>query len=148
MKVILLKNVPKLGKKDDIIEVNQGYANNALFPKKLAIVATQAVIDALKVRNQQKVAEKEIQHNLLDRAIAELQNLKVQIAVPVNEKGNLFSKIDEKDISKIIQDEQGILMDAKYLKIKDGAIKSLGVYIIGVSDGDYSSEFELEIVKK
>ncbi len=148
MKVILLKNIPKLGKKDDIIEVNQGYANNALFPKKLAVVATPAVIDALRVRQQQKVAEKDIQHNLLDRAIAELQNLKVQIAVPVNEKGNLFSKIDEKDISKIIKDEYDILMDSKYLKVQGGAIKSLGIYKVDVSDGDFSSQFELEIVKK
>lgn len=148
MKVILLKNIPKLGKKDDIIEVNEGYANNALFPQRLAVPATNSAISALEVRKQQKVAEKEIQHHLLDRAIEDLQNMNISISVPVNDKGNLFSKIDEKDISEIIKKEKDIYLDVKYLNIENGPIKSVGTYKIKVSDGDYTSFFDLEISKK
>lgn len=146
MKVILLKSVPKVGKKDDVVEVNQGYAANALFPQKLAIPATAAAIANSKIRAQHKVTEREIQHNLLDRAIGELEGKALVYRVKANEKGNLFSKIDAIDISKELLKQYRIAVDAKLMSIENLPIKHTGIYIVTVADGTYRSSFSVDIV--
>lgn len=145
MKVILLKSVPKLGKKDDIVEVNLGYANNALFPQRLAVPATDAAVHAAKTRAQHKVVEKEIQHNLLDRAIGELEGKSLVITVKTNEKGNLFSKIDTADIAKELLAQYRVSIDAKLMSIDTDPIKQTGQYTVSVKDGHYESSFSLEV---
>lgn len=145
MKVLLLKNVLKVGKKDDVIEVSQGYATNALFPQKLAVIATDANIAAVKIRAQHKVAEKEIQHNLLDRAIGELQGKALVYTVKVNEKGSLFSKIDVQDISNELLKQYRVSIDPSLMTLETNQIKQAGLYSVCVQDGKYQSTFSLEI---
>ena len=148
MKVILLKSVPKLGKPNDILDVPDGYANNALFPKKLAIIATPAAIAALKQRQQAKETEKEIQHNLLDRAIATItaEGTSLTYKTKANDKGSLFSRITAEDISKALLAQHRITIDAKHLDIDD--IKQLGTYTVKVSEGSYKAMFPLVIVRE
>ncbi|HEY0980037.1 MAG TPA: 50S ribosomal protein L9 [Candidatus Paceibacterota bacterium] len=146
MKVILLKNVPKLGKKDDVVEVNQGYAANALFPSKLAMPATDVAIANSKARTQHKVAEKEIQHNLLDRAIGELEGKALVYKAKANEKGSLFSKVDVADISAELLKQYRIAVDAKLMKLEGAPIKQAGTYVVEVVDGKYKSSFSVDII--
>lgn len=134
MKVILLKSVPKVGKKDDIVEVNEGYAVNALFPKRFAVPATPAAVDALKTRQKQKVAEKDIQNNLLDRFIEQLSENPLVIHVSTNKQGGLFSSIDEKDIAKELQKQRSVSIEAKKLEIDGGVIKQTGVFSVLVKE--------------
>lgn len=146
MKVILLKTVPKLGKKDDVVEVNQGYAANALFPNKLAIPATDAAIANSKARIQHKVAEKEIQHNLLDRAIGELEGKALVYKAKANAVGSLFSKVDVQDISAELLKQYRIAVDAKLMTLEGAPIKHAGTYTVTVVDGKYKSSFSVDIV--
>lgn len=145
MKVILLKSVPKVGKKDDVIEVSRGYAENALFPKKLAIIATDAAIAGVKSRAQHKVAEKEIQHNLLDRAIGMLEGRSLVYKAKANEKGSLFSKVDSTDISLELLKQFRISIDAALMNIEGAPIKQVGIYTVTLTEGTYTSQFSVDV---
>jgi large subunit ribosomal protein L9 len=145
MKVILLKSVPKLGKKDEVITVPDGYAQNALLPKKLAIIATDQAVAALKRTQENKITEKKIQHELLDKAIESLAGQTLVYHTKKNEKGSLFSKVTEVDISKALLDQHRISIDAKLMTIKEGHIKQIGTYTVDITDGDYKSEFAVSV---
>ena len=148
MKVILLKAVQKLGKVDDIVEVPDGHAANALFPKKLAVQATPALIDAVKKKHLNRETRVQIQHDLLDRAISQLEGASLTYTARANEKGSLFSKIDTEDISKALLAELRISIDAKHLTIREGAIKHTGIYTVDVADGSYKTELSVHVVGK
>ncbi len=145
MKVILLKSVPKVGKKDDIVTVADGYAQNVLLPKRMAVAATDAAILALKRNQQNRVTEKEIQHTLLDKALGELAGKTLIYKAKTNEKGSLFSKIDENDISKILFDQHHVSIDAKLLTIEHGPIKQTGTYTVLVQEGSYKNSFSITL---
>jgi large subunit ribosomal protein L9 len=151
MKVILLKSVPKVGKKDDIVTVPDGYAQNALLPKKLAVIATDQAVAALQRTQQNKITEKKIQHELLDKSIASLEELSSAAGKTLvyktkkNEKGVLFSKVTELDISKALMEQYRISIDPALMKIDSGHIKQLGMYTITVKDGEYKAQFNISV---
>ncbi len=142
MKVILLKSVPKLGKTDDIIEVPDGYAANALFPKRLAIPATPQAIDSRNRKLAGRVEQTKLQHELLDRAIAVLDGKALIYTTRANEQGSLFSKVTAEDITQALIDQYRISIDSKKVIIPDGGIKHIGPYTIGIVDGTYKATFQ------
>ncbi len=146
MKVILLKSVPKVGIRDAVVEIAEGYARNALFPRKLAVPATPAALAELAMRKQNTAAEKEIRHNLLDRAIAAIEGREVTMHARSNEQGNLFSKIHEDDIALHLLQEHRIAVDAKAILLPEGPIKKTGAYPIFLIDGEHKSACTLRIV--
>ena len=141
MKVLLLKSVPKVGKKDEVVEVAEGYAQHALFPKKWAIPASAAAVAERDKRHQNMEAQKEIRHKLLDTAIEELKGKALTIQVKANEQGNLFSKVHPADIVKFLLENHRISIDEAHLVVPE--IKKRGMYTIGVKDEGYRSEFIL-----
>jgi large subunit ribosomal protein L9 len=145
MKVILLKSVPKLGKKDDILTVPDGYAQNALLPKKLAMIATDQAVAALQRTQQNTIAQKEVQHALLDKAVESLIGKTLIYKAKTNEKGSLFSKIDETDIRNILLEQENIAIDHRIMKIVDGPIKQTGTYALTVIEGKYHNTFSIEV---
>jgi large subunit ribosomal protein L9 len=148
MKVILLKGVPKLGKPDDVVEVNDGYAQNALFPRKLAIPATASALANLKTKQDGRAAQKAEQRSLLDAAIKSINDQTIAYTAPANEKGSLFSKIDAADIAKFLKDEHRISIDPKCITIPEGHIKTVGTHTIAIQDGGYAATVTIEIAKK
>jgi large subunit ribosomal protein L9 len=147
MKVILLKAVPKIGKKDEIVEVNQGFANNALFPQRLAVQATEAALKALHERKQHTEADKLIRHNLLDRAIEAANGQSLVLKLPANDQGNLFSKVHEEMIADFLATEHRIVLDPSCINISE-PIKKTGSHMVTITDGDYKATLTVEIVKK
>jgi large subunit ribosomal protein L9 len=145
MKVILLKSVPKVGKKDEVVTVPDGYAQNALLPKRLAIIATDHAIAKLQQTQQNKITEKKIQHDLLDKSIESLEAKTFVYKTKKNEKGSLFSKVTELDISKALFEQLRISIDPKLMTIKEGHIKQTGSYVIDVKDGEYKAEFTVSV---
>jgi large subunit ribosomal protein L9 len=144
MKVILLKTVPKVGKTNDIVEVSEGYARNALFAKKLAVPATPQAIAEVQRKAQNKIAEKQVQNDLLERAIESLEGRTLVYKARANEKGSLFSKVTELDISKVLLDQHRISIDPKLMSL-DAHIKQAGDYKVVVKDGEYKSEFTVSV---
>lgn len=148
MKVILLKGVPKVGKPEEVVEVNEGFARNALFPRKLAIPATEAALAALARKQSGRAADKAMHQSLLDKAIAEAQGKSLVYFAAANEQGNLFAKLDAKHIAQYLIDEHRLSIDPKCIIVPDGAIKKAGRYSLKIEDGGYSAAIELEVKGK
>jgi large subunit ribosomal protein L9 len=142
MKVLLLKNVPKVGKKDEVVEVAEGYANHALFPKKLAVPATAAAVASRDRRRQNVAAEQEIRHRLLDTMIQGLASKELSMKVKANGQGHLFSRVHPADIVKFLATHRIEVSEASLVLPE---IKTLGAYTIGIQDRDYRASFALTL---
>ena len=131
MKVILLQDVKALGKKGDVVNVSDGYARNAIFPKKLGVEANAKNLNDLKLQNQH--ADKVAQENY-EAALAMAENLKdkkVTVKMKAGEGGRTFGSVSTKEISQATHDQLGLELDKKKMQLKE-AIKSFGVYGVPV----------------
>lgn len=131
MKVILLENVKSLGKKGEIVNVNDGYARNFILPKKLGVEATGKNLNDLKL---QKNNEKKVDQENLDAAkelAAELSAGKVELAIKVGEGGRTFGSVSSKEIAVAVKDQMQLDIDKKKIQLKE-SIKSLGTHIVTV----------------
>lgn len=131
MEVILLQDVKTLGKKGDIVKVNDGYARNYLFPKKLGIEATKQNLYEL---NQQKAAEEKRQKEILEEAknlAKKLEELKVKVSIKAGEGGKTFGSVSSKEISGALKEQHGIDIDKKKLVLAD-PIKHAGTFTVPV----------------
>ncbi len=131
MKVILLENVKSLGKKGEIVNVNDGYARNFILPKKLGVEATGKNLNDLKL---QKNNEKKVAQEKLDAAkelAAELSAGKVELAIKVGEGGRTFGSVSSKEIAVAVKDQMQLDIDKKKIQLKE-SIKSLGTHIVTV----------------
>ena len=131
MKVILLENVKSLGKKGEIVNVNDGYARNFILPKKLGVEATGKNLNDLKL---QKNNEKKVAQENLDAAkelAAELSAGKVELAIKVGEGGRTFGSVSSKELAVAVKDQMQLDIDKKKIQLKE-SIKSLGTHIVTV----------------
>ena len=131
MKVILLENVKSLGKKGEIVNVNDGYARNFILPKKLGVEATGKNLNDLKL---QKNNEKKVAQENLDAAkelAAELSAGKVELAIKVGEGGRTFGSVSSKEIAVAVKDQMQLDIDKKKIQLKE-SINSLGTHIVTV----------------
>ena len=126
MKVILLADVKALGKKGEIVNVNDGYARNALFPKKLAVEANAKNMNDLKLQNQH--ADKVAQENY-EAALAlakELEDKKVVVKMKGGEGGRTFGSVSTKEIAAAAKAQLGLELDKKKMQLSD-PIRSFGM---------------------
>lgn len=144
MKVIFLQDVPRVGRRYDIKEINDGYAVNFLFPKKLALPATPKAVEEIEKRKKEIVIEKEIEDNLLARNLEEIKGKRVTIKAKADEKGHLFKAIHEKDIAEALKKESGIELGEKFIALAE-KIKEIGEHEIPISIKNKKSFFKLII---
>lgn len=125
MKVILTQDVKKVGKKGELIEVKDGYARNALFPKGLAVEANAVNLNQRKL--EQNAETKRKQQELDDaKALAEKINDKeIKIPVKTGEGGKVFGAVTSKEIAETIKKDLGVVIDKKKIQLKE-SIKGLG----------------------
>ena len=131
MKVILIQDVKSLGKKGQIVEINDGYARNFVLPKKLGLEATPKNLNDLKLKKQND--EKVAAENLAEaKAMAEkLAGLTVKTAVKVGEGGKTFGSVSSKEISEELEKQYNVKIDKKKIVVKD-PIKAVGSYTVAV----------------
>jgi large subunit ribosomal protein L9 len=145
VKVILLQEVNKLGKKGDIKEVSEGYARNFLLPQKLAIPATATNVNSA---TQQKEAEVRKTKRLQDEArffAAQLGKLSVKVAVKTGEGGRMFGSVTSKDIADALAAQHGVELDKRKIDLKD-AIKTLGEYPVTVKlHPEVSAQIQVQV---
>lgn len=129
VKVILLDNIKSIGKKDEIVEVKDGYANNFLYPQKKAIPATAENLNKLKNKAEKakKTHEKEIEN--ANKLAQNLKDKVVILHVKSGENGKVFGSIGAKEISDEILKQLNISIDKKKFS-SDTRIKSLGIHNI------------------
>ena len=131
MKIILLEDVKALGKKGEIVNVNDGYARNFILPKKLGLEATGKNLNDLKL---QKANEEKVAQQILDEAKElgkKIEAGKVELAIKIGEGGRAFGSVSSKEIAVAVKDQMGYDIDKKKIQLKD-AIKVLGTHTVPV----------------
>ena len=131
MKVILLEDVKSLGKKGEIVNVNDGYARNFILPKKLGVEANTRNLNDLKLKkvNEEKVAKENLE---AAKALAEQIGAgQVELRIKVGEGGKAFGSVSSKEIAAAPKEQMGLDVDKKKIQLKE-ALKSLGTHIVPV----------------
>jgi len=153
MKVIFLQDVPRVGKKYDVKVVNDGYAINFLFPKKLATQATVKAEAELERRKKEIVIGKRVQEDLLIKNLEEIKNKTITIKVKADDKGHLFSAIHKSMLVEAMSKEYHAEIDEKFIVLQK-QIKEVGEFEIPVliktaisGEVDKKSSFKLIVEK-
>ncbi len=147
MKVIFLKDVPKVGRKYDVKEVADGYAMNSLIPRKLVEIATPKSIAELEKRKKNIQIEKEIQSDLLMKNLEEIKGKVLHIEVKADDKGHLFKGVNVADIVAAMKAEHHADISPQFILLEK-PIKEVGEYDIQIEIQGKKSSFKLEILAK
>jgi large subunit ribosomal protein L9 len=131
MKVILKQDVKTLGKKDQIIEVNDGYARNFLIPKGLAAEATTAAINEAKAKQKAEQHRKDTELADAKALAAKISNLTVTVKSKAGSNGKLFGSITSKDIADELKAQHKISVDKKMFNMPE-PIRSLGETMVEI----------------
>lgn len=131
MKVVLNQDVKGIGKKNQIVEVSEGYARNYLVPKKLASVADNKTINEAKNKIESQAFKRKTEIDLAEKQKAKIESSYIEFRHKVGEGSKLFGSVTEKDIADEIKNKFDILVDKKKVTIKD-PIKNLGNYTVSV----------------
>lgn len=131
MKVILLEDVKSIGKKNEVVNISDGYARNVIFKKNLGVEATKKNLNDLKLRqqNDEKVAaEKLAAAQAFAKEIAEKS---VEISIKVGQDGRVFGSVSTKEIAAAANEQLNYDLDKKKMQLKE-PIKNTGTYLIPV----------------
>ncbi|MCR5517114.1 MAG: 50S ribosomal protein L9 [Lachnospiraceae bacterium] len=126
MEVILLEDVKSLGKKDEIVTVNDGYARNFILPKKLGVEATAKSLAELKAKKRKEAELEQARIDEAKRLAALLGEKSVTVKLRSGENGKVYGAVSSKEISAAVKEQLGLDLDKKKIVLKEG-IKSLGV---------------------
>ncbi|NUQ70470.1 MAG: 50S ribosomal protein L9 [Chthonomonadales bacterium] len=152
MKVILQRDVPKVGRGGDIVTVADGYARNYLFPRQYAVPATGGYLKHHEARNARLKAVGDQQHQQAEQQAEKLAGVTATILGKVGSGTKLYGSVTAQDVSEAIMRATGIEIDKRRIGLVD-PIKSLGVYSVPVRLGsdhhvtvnvDVTTEAELE----
>ena len=147
MKVIFLKDVPRVGKKYDVKDISDGYATNFLFPRKLAEVATPKALAQLELRQKEITIEREVQEDLLTRNLEEIKGKVVHIKAKADEKGHLFSGIHNHEITTALKIEHRADISPEFIALEK-PIKQTGEFEIPIKIKGQKSSFQLVVDKE
>ena len=146
MKVMLKKDVHGSGKEGDIVTVSDGYANNYLIPKGLAVPADAGTINAANIKKQAAKHRVEVQRKNAKALAADMSKLSVKVYTKCGENGRLFGAITGKEISAALKEQFDIDCDKKKIRI-DEPIKALGVYTVSAHLFEQTdSSFKVEVL--
>jgi len=144
MRVIFLKDVSRVGKRHAIKEVNDGYAMNFLFPRKLAESATPKALAELELRKKEIMIEKEVQEDLLIKNLEEIKGKTLNLSAKADEKGHLFSGIHSKELVEEMKRQHHADISVKFI-ILEKPIKEVGEFEIPIEIKGKKSSFKLVI---
>lgn len=130
MKVILIENVPSLGKAGDIVQVAEGYGRNFLLPKKMALESSPANLRRLELQRETFLSKATKEKQKAAELAAKIELLPCTLSRPAGESEKLFGSVTTMDIQKFLQ-EQGISLDRRKILFPN-PIKTLGSYTISL----------------
>ena len=131
MKVILLADVKGQGKKNDVINVSDGYAKNFLFPRKLAKAADAQSLNDIKVKEEARLYRIETEKKEAQALAERLKDMVIKIPAPGGTDGRLYGSVTAKDVSERLQADHGIVIDKRKITVSE-PIKSYGTYHLEV----------------
>ncbi len=144
MKVLFLKDVPRIGKKYEIKEVSDGYANNFLLPKKYVEIATKDTEKKVEKFRKSEAELKKIDEALLQKNLKDLAETVITLTEKANEQGHLFAAIHKEELSAKLKELSGLDIPAEYIAI-DKPVKDVGEHEIPVVIGEKKGKFKLII---
>ena len=131
MKVILTQDVKGQGKKDQIVEVSDGYARNFLFPKKLAIAADAKALNELKNKEASQKHKIDLERAEAKALAEKLTAITLKLVCKSGSDGRLYGAVTAKDVADALQKDHGIAVDKRKISIPE-PIKSYGKYNLDV----------------
>ena len=131
MEVVLLEDVKALGKKGQLVKVNDGYARNFILPKKLGVEATPKNLNDLKLKkaNEAKVAAEQLAE--ARELAAKIDEMSVTVSIKAGEGGKTFGSVSTKEIAKAAAEQLKLDIDKKKMVLPE-PIKSLGSFEVPV----------------
>jgi large subunit ribosomal protein L9 len=146
MKVILLKDVSKLGRKYDVKTVSDGHALNLLIPQGFAIAATNDALRRLEAEKAKMDGTKKIHEDLLVKNLKGLDGKTLTIAGKANEKGHLFAGLHREEIAAEVTKQTHLQIDPESIELEH-AIKEVGEHTIQVKVAGKGAQFKLIVEK-
>ena len=131
MKVILLQDIKGVGKKDQIINANDGYARNYLFPKKLAVEANAGNLGNLKAKQESNQYRKDVEKEEATKLANKIKDLTLVIKVKAGENGKIFGGVTSKEIAENLKKQYQIEVDKKKIILAE-TIKNLGILTVEI----------------
>jgi len=147
MKVILLQDVAKIGRRFQIVEVPDGFAQNKLIPKRLAEPTTPANVKRVEARADKNAASQAGAQAAFKAAAAALKEVVVNVTAESNPEGKLFQALKPTLIIAAIQKETGVALEERWVGVPT-PIKTVGEHIVLLSLGDAQGEFTINVVSK
>ena len=126
MKVILKENVKSIGKKDEVVNVSDGYARNFLFVKNLAVEANVDNLAKLKSKKDSEKYRKNQDKEEAGKIADKMGKIKLQFKVKTGENGKIFGGVSSKEIQEKLEKDYNIKIDKKKIDLKE-TIKTLGI---------------------
>ena len=147
MQVVLLEDVKALGKKGEIVNVNDGYARNFILPKKLGVEATAKNLNDLKLQkaNAEKIAAEQLA--AAKELAAKLEGMSVTLTMKAGEGGKAFGSVSGKEIAAAAKDQLNLEIDKKKLVLPE-AIKTFGNHEVPVKlHKDVTGKLTVKVVE-
>ncbi len=131
MKVLLLQDVKGQGKKDQIINVSDGYARNFLFPKKLAVEVDAKVLNDVKNKEAAKKRKEELERQAALEIASKFESIIVKLYMSAGADNKFFGSVTSKEIAEALEAQHGIEIDKRKIVLAD-AIKTFGTHTVDV----------------
>lgn len=127
MKIILLQDEKKLGKKGDIIDASEGYARNYILPKKIGVEATSKNLNDLKLKkaNEERIAKEQLE--AAKALAADLESRLILVKIKAGEGGRTFGSVSSKEIAAACLEQHNIVIDKKKIQLPE-SLKNFGNY--------------------
>lgn len=147
MEIVLLEDVKTLGKKGQVVKVNEGYARNFILHKKLGVEATSKNLNDLKLKkaNEEKIAAQQLAaaRELGDK----LEKASVTLAIKAGDNGKAFGSVSSKEIAKAIEDQLSLDIDKKKLVLPE-PLKTFGTHEVPVKlHKDVTAKLAVKVVE-
>lgn len=147
MEVLLLQDIPGIGKKNDLLVVGDGFALNNLLPMRKALVATPTVRKRYAEQIRRRAEEKMTEQAAKDGAVAELKGKSVSLKRKATKTGKLYAAITQDAIAEALRDEHKITVSEEDITIEE-QIKALGEFTVQVKLGDASADLKVEVAQE
>ncbi len=131
MKVILKEDIKGVGKKDQIVNANDGYARNYLFPKNLAVLADKGNLTNLQSKKTSEEHRKELEREAAKETAKKIEEILLKLPVKSGENGKVFGSITAKEIAENLEKQYKIKVDKKKINLQE-PIKNLGTFNIEI----------------
>lgn len=127
MKVVLLQDVKGQGKKGQVVNVSDGYARNFLFPKNLATVADNKIMNEIKGKEEAKLRQIELDKKAAHDTAEKLKAVVVKVGAQAGADGRIYGSVTSKEIAECLKQQHGIEIDRRKINLQD-PIKAFGTY--------------------